>query len=1616
MIQGQRTGLQAGPSRAARVLLFLGVLAWGWGGGGRAWGGQGATSAAVMVTARGDSTVQSGDVIQLVISGLRRSVAAKDITVAFAPAGGSTAVASAKSGSTEDQGNGTYLITVTVPSSLRPAAPAGYNVSLSGLDSSGAKFSSSNAASITIDPPASIASIAVASAHAGQTLTVTIAGHFTKFKEGATLASFGAGVSVGGAAAGAPGPVTVKGATLAIARLSINSTAAIGPRDVTLSTDGRTIAARGAFGVEAPLHVPTIVPGGPYTGTAGAPVIFDGSGSTDPNGSRLTLTWETGDHGLIAGAKVQHTYASAGLYAVTVTGTDALGATASAHTTVTISAPEQPLTVLHGGPYAGTVGQSISFNGSGSRDSSGFGLTYTWSFGDGAEGSGASATHAYAAAGRYTVILTIDNGHGKSSSATTQATIKEAATAVVADAGGPYSGVAGQAIQFDGSRSSGGYGNPLTYAWSFGDGESAAGATPVHTYASSGTYNVTLTVDNGHGGTNLTTTSLTILMTAGVTANAGGPYTGVAGEVVAFNGGKSTGPSGDTLTYKWTFGDKTTGTGETPTHTYSAAGTYEVGLTVEDGHGGSGSASTTAVISAAAAAPVADPGGPYSGIPGQTIQFDGTQSFDPSDTTLTYAWNFGDKTTATGAQPTHKYAAAGVYTVTLTVNDGTVSASATTTATVTAVVGVTISSPMPGTLTNIPSIAVSGTVAASGAKVSVNGTEALVSGEKWTAKSVALREGVNLITATATVKNGSTGTASVSVTLDTTPPSVSIVSPAAGAKVFSPQITVSGLVSDLVAGTVNAQNVSVAVNGVAASVVNRSFSAPNILLSPGLNTIAVVATDKAGNTGQASVQVRYQAQITQQSILAVSGNGQTGVINSVLPEPLVAQLVAANGQPMAGRPVTFTVTRSDGQVEVLPSQGRALSVLTDAKGHASVLFQIGSRAGVGINQVTATSPGFTGQAVFTATSTSAQPAFIHPVIGEHQRGIIGQRAPQPFQVIVTDRMGNPLEGVSVTFTVTAGGGNIGGETTVTQETNSDGKATVSVTLGMQEGIGNNLVSADFKGDMGSPVIFQASGLVPGPPSQTSVTGVVLDNTNTPVKGATASLEGTNLRTTTNAQGQFTLSGAPVGTVTLLIDGSTSSSTITYPSLSFVLQALPGVANSLDKPIYLPAVDTENAQTVGGDQPVTLTMTGVPGVAFTVQPNSVTFPDGSHVGKLSVSQVKVDMVPMEPVNGVSAPLVWTIQPAGAKFNPPIQVQLPNVSGMAPGTVTEIYQYDHDLEQFVSGGTARVSPDGSVIVSDPGFGIVKAGWGHQLPPPPPINCTVSCDDDNDCTQDSFNAPCGCSHTPLTGNSCGKPNPSQGKNTCYLKQGICKNGVCKAKKKPAGSSCNDGVFCTNPDKCNANGACIGTPVPDTNPVTGTSFSFDFTSAFKKVQDYVNMLTGKDDAGSLSVSYSSSTKYSCCEMKKIMKAEDDQQTAKLSLSTTISKVYVPQYTITIPGTKYAVGPYASFGISEDLSATYHKSQCNGNCISGGLGGGGTISAGYGGSLPGELANVDLSASTGITMNSNFGCHQVSWDVSVNDLTGQVSFKFLDGKIGWAGNVVLFRGGPIATGSQSIP
>ena len=85
------------------------------------------------------------------------------------------------------------------------------------------------------------------------------------------------------------------------------------------------------------------------------------------------------------------------------------------------------------------------------------------------------------------------------------------------------------------------------------------------------------------------------------------PGSGTAPLIVTFNGSASSDPDGDAITYLWTFGDGSTGSGATTTHTYSASGTYVARLTVSDGRGGSATQQTSITVGSPPSATINTP-------------------------------------------------------------------------------------------------------------------------------------------------------------------------------------------------------------------------------------------------------------------------------------------------------------------------------------------------------------------------------------------------------------------------------------------------------------------------------------------------------------------------------------------------------------------------------------------------------------------------------------------------------------------------------------------------------------------------------------------------------------------------------------------------------------------------------------------------------------------------------------------------------------------------------------------------------------------------------------------------------------------------------------------------
>ncbi|MFC8193301.1 PKD domain-containing protein [Cellulomonas sp. NPDC057328] len=161
----------------------------------------------------------------------------------------------------------------------------------------------------------------------------------------------------------------------------------------------------------------------------------------------------------------------------------------------------------------------------------------------------------------------------------------------------------------DGSRSTDADGAVTAWAWSFGDGTKATGRTAEHTYAAAGTYTVSLTVTDDEGATATTTRPVTVTA-PNVAPTAAFPAPAVDGLTASVDAGTSADADGQVASYAWSFGDGTTATGRTARHTFTAAGTYTVQLTVTDDDGATATTTRKVTVAAPAEKTVAATGRP----------------------------------------------------------------------------------------------------------------------------------------------------------------------------------------------------------------------------------------------------------------------------------------------------------------------------------------------------------------------------------------------------------------------------------------------------------------------------------------------------------------------------------------------------------------------------------------------------------------------------------------------------------------------------------------------------------------------------------------------------------------------------------------------------------------------------------------------------------------------------------------------------------------------------------------------------------------------------------------------------------------------------------------------
>jgi hypothetical protein len=607
---------------------------------------------------------------------------------------------------------------------------------------------------------------------------------------------------------------------------------------------------------------------------------------------------------------------------------------------------------------------------------------------------------------------------------------------------------------------------------------------------------------------------------------------------------------------------------------------------------------------------------------------------------------------------------------------------------------------------------------------------------------------VNLIFFTAKDATTTSATTTTAVTQDSQPPEIHIDFPLNDAELTVTKIDVAGRVSDLLSGFMGLE---VEVNGVPAVVdvgigTNGTFVAGDVPLTEDSETIlTATAVDELGNVATTFIKVTHvtiEPDAPQMKI--VSGNAQTGTVSEVLDDKIVVK-VTQDGSPFANKAVTFDVIRSNGRLSTTGTGGgtAVLQVKTDVNGEACCYWQLGGDAGCGNNRIAVTSKDIAGTTFFCASAAPGPASQINVGTGNNQKGEVGTTLAEPLRAYLNDAC-NGIPTFNVTFEVLQGGGTVsvpGGPSgaKVTVPTSVTGHVEVLFTLG--DDPGNNVVTADFLGNTGAPATFVGIGLERVEDGKTSFSGVVVDNAGCPIGGALCTIDvgGVVDSMSSDVQGKFNFPDiGAAGRADLYVDGSVATmlngETIplgTFPSLHFEPVLVHQAANSLSMPVRLPRLATENAKEYSLTEDTKLTVAGVDGLEMTIKAGSmkikgVAAPAGTIV---QLNQVHHDDIPMPMPDGAAPPFAWTLQPAGAAFDPPVAISYPNMSGLPPGAIAYFLSFNHDTARFEIIATGAVTDDGSCIVSDPGAGIRTAGWGCNCPPYSVTGeCERSCEEEN------------------------------------------------------------------------------------------------------------------------------------------------------------------------------------------------------------------------------------------------------------------------------------------------
>lgn len=378
------------------------------------------------------------------------------------------------------------------------------------------------------------------------------------------------------------------------------------------------------------------------------------------NGTGYTFAWTFGDGGTSALENPTHVYTGTGPYNAALTITSPSGCTGQKTQSVnTIYA--QPTASISVNKTQACQGETLNFTGNAAAPGSTVAERF-WIFGDGTTSTDANPTKSYPLPGTYFVKHYVKSAVGcVSDTARETITVLPPPTASFTSTG---LRCPGSVITFTSTSVTNVPGvNPSAYTWFVNGASVGSGATYAWTPAGDGTYAIRLLINTPAGCTDDTTMNIQVspLPVPDFTI----PTVCLPNASATFT--NTTTISDGTLasvTYQWTFGDGGTSTATNPTHTYSAAGPFDVKLIATSANGCI--KDITKQITTIYPQPQALFASPTEVCLGGATSFT-DQSTAPNSTVTQWLWTFDDGTTSTDQNPTKTFATAGTHAVTLKV-------------------------------------------------------------------------------------------------------------------------------------------------------------------------------------------------------------------------------------------------------------------------------------------------------------------------------------------------------------------------------------------------------------------------------------------------------------------------------------------------------------------------------------------------------------------------------------------------------------------------------------------------------------------------------------------------------------------------------------------------------------------------------------------------------------------------------------------------------------------------------------------------------------------------------------------------------------------------------------